>query len=153
MTEYVLINFKVLSRFNSLKGFKQSLMLSLSLTSGCEVGCRNIPALTAVRPGWTTSSEVRGGSLPLSVSGHITSFLPFVCVWVQSHFAVMIIFLIFLTPVPSPSSKLVGNRPPAQEGKQTSQKSASASESQRPRANQVLVKNTDCHGGSQVQGC
>ena len=29
MTEYVLINFNVLSHFNSLKGFKQSLVLSL----------------------------------------------------------------------------------------------------------------------------
>ena len=150
--QYVLINFKVLSHFNSLEGFKQSLVLSLSLTLGCEVGCRNIPTLTAVWPGWMTSSEVSGGSLPLSVSDHITSSLSFVCVWVQSHFAVMIIFLIFLTLVPSPSSKPVGNRPPAQEVKQTSQKSASVSESQRPRSNQALVKNIDCHGGSQVQG-
>ena len=46
-------------------------------------------------------------------------------------------------PVPSTSSEPIVNRPPTQDGKQTRQESASASK--RPRSNQVLVKNVDCH--------
>ena len=53
-------------------------------------------------------------------------------------------------PVPSISSELADNRPPIQEGKQTSEESASTSE--RPRSNQAPVKNVDCHEGPQAQG-
>ena len=44
----------------------------------------------------------------------------------------------------------LSNRPPTQEGRQTSQ--GSASTSKRPRYNHKPVKNVDCHGGSQAQG-
>ena len=50
--------------------------------------------------------------------------------------------------VHSTSSEPVDNRPPAQEGKQTSQESASISK--RLRSNQSSVKNVDCHTGSQA---
>ena len=53
--------------------------------------------------------------------------------------------------VPSTSSELVDSIwVPTQEGKQTSQESGSASESS--RANQALVRNVNCHLGSQAQG-
>ena len=50
--------------------------------------------------------------------------------------------------VHSTSSEPVDNRPPAQEGKQTSQESASISK--RLRSNQTSVKNVDCHARSQA---
>ena len=52
--------------------------------------------------------------------------------------------------VPSISSELADNRLPIQEGKQTSEESASTSE--RPRSNKAPVKNFDCHEGPQAQG-
>ena len=39
------------------------------------------------RPGWVTSNEVSGSSLPSSVSSRITSFLLFICMWDWPHFA------------------------------------------------------------------
>ena len=58
-------------------------VVSVSLTMGCDVGCQNIPALTATRPGWVTENEVRDSS----VSGSITSFLPLICMQDWPHFA------------------------------------------------------------------
>ena len=40
--------------------------------------------MTAARPGWR---EVSGSSLPTSLSGSITSFLPFICIRDRSRFA------------------------------------------------------------------
>ena len=78
MTECVLI-----------KGFKQSLSLTdpVSLTSGCEAGCQKLCTLTAARPGWVTSNEISGNSLPSSASSCITSSLPFICLRDWPHFA------------------------------------------------------------------
>ena len=45
-------------------------------------------------------------------------------------------------PVPSTSSEPDDSKLPTEEGKHTSQESASASE--RPRFNQALMKNVDC---------
>ena len=42
-----------------------------------EAACRNIPTLTAARPGWVTLNEVSGSSLPTSVTSLITGFSPF----------------------------------------------------------------------------
>ena len=44
-----------------------------------------ISMLAAARPGWVTLNEVSGSSLPLSVSGHITSFLPSIFMPYQPH--------------------------------------------------------------------
>ena len=43
--------------------------------------------MTAARPAWVMLNEVSGSSLPVSVSGHIANFLPFVCLWHQTHSA------------------------------------------------------------------
>ena len=53
-------------------------------------------------------------------------------------------------PVPSTSFEPVDNRLLTQEGKLTSQESASTSES--PRSNEAPVRNADCHGGPHIQG-
>ena len=50
-------------------------------------------------------------------------------------------------PVPSTSSEPVDMRLPAQEGKQTSQESASTTTSERLKSNQAPMKDVDCHGG------
>ena len=52
--------------------------------------------------------------------------------------------------VPSTSFELVDNMLPAQEGTQTSQKSASTSKSL--RSNQTPMKNVDCHVGLNFEG-
>ena len=52
--------------------------------------------------------------------------------------------------VPSTSFEPIDNRLPAQEGTQTSQKSASTSKSL--RSNQTPVKNVDCHAGLNLEG-
>ena len=68
--------------------FHQSLSLaqSLSLKSGCEVGCYNMSVLTAVRLRCVTYSEVSGSSLLTSFCGCITCFPPFICMQDQPHF-------------------------------------------------------------------
>ena len=53
-------------------------------------------------------------------------------------------------PVPSTSSEPVDMRLPAQEGKQTSQESASTTTSERLKSNQAPMKDVDCHGGPQT---
>ena len=50
--------------------------------------------------------------------------------------------------VPSTTSEPAHNRPPTQDGKQTSQESVNTSN--KPRANQAPVKHVDCCGGSQA---
>ena len=52
--------------------------------------------------------------------------------------------------VPSTSSELVDNRPPTREGRQIRQEPVRTSESL--RSNQALVRNVNCHLGSQAQG-
>ena len=163
-----------------IKGYKQSLSCSVyvSLMLGCEVGCQNISTLTAPRPGWVTWNEVDGSLLPTSVSGRMTSFLPFICMRDRLHFIAQHNFVkdnrqswpFFFSlksetkmtaffyshdgtfkPVPCISSELIDNRLPSQEGKQSNQKSLSTSE--RQRFNQAPVKTVDDHGAeSQAQG-
>ena len=95
--------------------------------------------------GWHQLNEVSGSSLPVSVSGRITSFLLFICMQGWPHFTVQhnvakdkaenwLFLILFCScddsskPLPSTSSELVDNRPPTQEGNQTSQESANASQ-------------------------
>ena len=166
MTECVLI-----------KGFKQSLSctVSVSLTSRCKVSYQgvmvwsqlHISTLTTASPGWVTSKKVSGSSLPTSVFSRITSFPPFICTqdlpYFLAHHNVMkdkaenydLDFLFVshddsFKPVPSTSFEPVDNRLLTQEGKLTSQESASTSES--PGSNQAPVRNVDCHGGPHIQG-
>ena len=107
--------------------------------------------------------EVSGSSLPTSVSGRITTFPPFICMRNRSYFTALhnvaeenaenLDFLfVFVVVVVFVVVMLVLNQflPLAQEGKQTSQESASTSES--PRSNQEPVRNVDCHEGSQAGG-
>ena len=93
---------------------------------------------SSTRTGWVTLDEVSGSSLPVSVSNSITIFLPFLCRWEQQYFAAQhtvtkdnakklwLVFYLFLShddssePAPLALSQLT-----TQEGKQTSQKSAS----------------------------
>ena len=41
---------------------------------------------TAAKSRWAILNEASGSSLPTSVSGGITSFLPFICMWYRPHF-------------------------------------------------------------------
>ena len=118
---------------------------SLSLWHQCAKSLSWQLIQARVRPNTVSSNP-----LPTSVSSHITSFPPFICdhiMWLSiiSWKTTQKIQTRFLCsrddsaePVPSTSSKLVNNRPPTQEGTQTSQESASTSE--RPRFNQVLCE-------------
>ena len=100
-----------------------------------------------------TSNKFSTSSLPMSVSSCITSFLPFICVQDCPHFTAHhnvvkdnaensdFLFLQLscddsFKTVPSTSSEPVDTRLPTQEGKHTSQESASTSK--RP---------SNCHGG------
>ena len=154
-------------RFNQSLSLALARSVSISVMSGCEVICWDVPAWTH-KPGWVTPNEVSGSSLPTSVSGRIT-FPPFICIRDRTHFTAqhnvakdnakkqhLFLFFCFRSrddssnPVPSTSSELVDNGSPTQEGKQTSQESASASEG--PRSDRAAGKHVDCHGGSQGRG-
>ena len=122
----------------------------------CGVGCHNLSTLTAARqPGWVILSEDNGSLLPMSVSAiQLLAGLTTFCISAKCKrqhrklglvfFKVVIIYS--FKPVPASSSERVDNRLPTQEGKQTSQESASTSESQRSNQNQALVVNIGCHG-------
>ena len=74
------------------KGFKQSLFhsVSVSLMSRCKVSCQNISTLASQDMGDTERGQwYTGSSLPASVSGHITSFLLFICMWDQPQFSAL----------------------------------------------------------------
>ena len=122
-----------------IKGFKQSLShsVSVSLTPGYEVACQNISMVRAARPGWVTSNKVSGNSLPASVSSCCTTFPLFICIFHS-------FFHSCNEPVPFTSSK------PPTIGCQLKNANKAASTSKRPRPSQALVKNADCHGGSQA---
>ena len=107
------------------------------------MSCQSISTLTVARLGWVTLYEVSGSSLPTSVSGCITSFPPLICMR-DNHILQLSIMLqktmqktceLFFYGrdgsseiVPSTSSEPVDIRLPTQEGKQTSQESASTRE-------------------------
>ena len=126
--------------------------------------------MTAARPWWVTSNEVSGSSLSVWLSGRITTrFPPFICMRGRPHFAAQhkvakddaenswpFFFLFFSwsrddssEPVPFTSSKPVDNRPPTEECKQTSRESASTKE--RPRSNQVPVRNIVAMAGPKLE--
>ena len=86
-----------------------------------------------------TLNEVSGSSLPTSVSGGITSFLPFICMWYRPHFTAqfnvvkdnaensglfsplfVVVMIVLNQFIPLALSQLT-NYLPTKEGKQTSQ--------------------------------
>ena len=98
-----------------------------------------------------TSNEVSGSSLPTSVSGHITSFSAVICM--SDHISQLSSFVVVVMIVHNQFLPLalnqLGNRPPIQEGKQTSQEPASTCESL--RSNQAQVTYVDFHVGSHAR--
>ena len=156
-----------------IKGFKQYLSLSVS-----DVWVwRRLLIRFRMYQLWQLLGQGRWHWMFNAYEYDYVSFWPLICIWDRPHFAARImlwktmqknqIFFFFRShdidsskpfPSSSTSSEHVDNRPPTQEGKQTSQGNANTREKMiswiiiNMISNQLPMKNADYDGRSQAQG-